>query len=132
MPFTAFDRKLGLTQGRIEPSGCLPSAGSWVMCLGSDETGCFEELNVGDKVEVSQTIADTTGMCLVRLRATCRGPDAVVAGAGWKLSWFVDSVLQSSRIVWPSRIVDLDDLVFNLYGLTGTHILKVRLEVIAA
>lgn len=55
MPLDVFDRELGTTQGRIQSAGFIPPEGDFAFVLGRDLSGLFENLNVGDFVEVAQT-----------------------------------------------------------------------------
>ncbi len=57
MALNAWNRDFGTWQGRIQPSGFVPAEGEYVFVLGSDVEGLFQQLDIGDYVEIEQTAA---------------------------------------------------------------------------
>ncbi len=130
MALTAWNRELGGTQGRIQPSGFTPPEGTFAFVLGRDLPGLGQKLNLGDFVEVKQT-ADFGDATLVRLRARLRPPDSVPAGVAWRASLRIDGVARASALLEPGRTRDRLDLAANVSKLSGNHELGFRLEVVA-
>lgn len=137
-----FDRLLGVTQGRIRPTGVVPGLGEFVWCLGSDVPGDTHWLAAGDRVSLSQT-ADVTGLVLVRFRFQVRPPEAmpssylntvngaVVQGSPrWVFSWGVDAVVHGRREVPHGRRLDVRDGAIDVGSLMGNQELRFTLQLV--
>ena len=130
MALTAWNRELGMTQGRIAPAAFTPPEGTFAFVLGRDLPGLMQKLEVGDFVEVKQT-ADFGDANLVRLRARLRPPATVPAGVAWKASLRIDGGERASQLLVPGRTRDRVDLAANVSKLAGDHELGFRLELVA-
>jgi hypothetical protein len=128
---TAWERELGETQGRIEPSGFTPPEGTFAFVLGRDLPGLMQMLEIGDFVEVSQN-ADFGDANLVRVRARMRPPASAPSGVAWKAALRVDGIERASSLLEPGRMRDRVDLAANVSKLSGNHALAFRLELVAA
>lgn len=132
MALNAFTRELGSKQGRIIPAGWTAPAGSYVFVLGFDGASHFEELNIGDFAEVSQTAEFGAGARVVRVRTRFRPPASMPAGAAWKFSIKVDATELYSRVIAPGRTLDRSDIGVNVSKVGGgNHALTFRLELVA-
>lgn len=130
MALSAWNRELGTTQGRIQPSGFAPPQGTFVFVLGRDLPGLKQKLEIGDFVEVRQT-ADFGDAKLVRLRARMRPPAEVPAGVAWKASLRIDGAERASQLLVHGRTRDRVDLAANVSKLSGDHELAFRLDLVA-
>ena len=130
MALTAWNRELGLTQGRVAPVGFPPPQGEFVFVLGRDVPGLRQRLDVGDFVEVRQT-ADFGDAKLVRFRSRMRPPESIPAGLAWKASLSIDGAERATALLAPGRTRDRVDLAANVSKLTGDHELAFRLELVA-
>jgi hypothetical protein len=131
MALNAFTRDLGTGQGRIQPSGFTPVAGSlFAFVLGHDKPGMQADVNIGDFFEVSQ-IESFGSAKFLRCVARLRAPLALPAGVAWKLSLRIDGVERASQIVQAGRTRDRMDLAANVSKLSGNRTLAFRLEVVA-
>ena len=120
MELTAFTSRLGRGQGRLGPG---------VFVLGDDEPGRFFELEVGDRVEVSQSV-DLTGVTLVRSVMRLRVPERLPPGFAWEASLVVDGVKYASVRSRADRERTVTDLAANVSKLAGVHVIGVRLEIV--
>lgn len=120
MELTAFTSRLGQGQGRLGPG---------VFVLGDDEPGRSFELDLGDRVEVSQSV-DLTGVTLVRSAMRLRVPERLPAGFAWEASLVVDGVKYASVRGRTGRERTLTDLAANVSKLAGVHVIGVRLELV--
>jgi hypothetical protein len=119
MELTAFTSRLGTGQGRLGPG---------VFVLGDDEPGRFFELEVGDRVEVSQSV-DLTGVTLVRSAMRLR-PERLPTGFAWEASLVVDGVKYASVRSRADGERTVTDLAANVSKLAGVHVIGVRLEIV--
>lgn len=125
MEFTAFTRRLGIGQGRIQTEdGAL-------FVLGDNELGRFAELAPGDFVEAVQLV-DLTDVKIVRAPVRLRTPASMPANLAWEVSVVVDGVKHGRMCGWPGRERVLSDLGANVSKLTGVHEIGVRLELVLA
>lgn len=129
---TAFDRLQGITQGRLSPPAqANPVSGQAVFVLGSDTSGVYFPLNLGDYAQVQQT-ADTTGLKLIRFQAVLRSPTDVPEGTRWALEWGLESTVQGRRILSPGQSLHLRDGAINVTTLEGDQTFFFRLRFIGA
>ena len=122
----AFTARLGAGQGRL-PDG----AGGHAFVLGHAEPGWRADLEAGDFAEVRQDV-DLTGAHLVRVRLRLRVPVDVPPGVAWRASLWVGGIRRASARGAPGRERFLGDLAANVGALRGTHLVAVRLELVAA
>ena len=130
MGLDAFRSRLGLGQGRIRPKNAPVPSGDHVFVLGEDEPGRFFELGPGDHAEVTQE-TDLTGADLVRAALRLRVPKTLPAGLGWEASMLVDGSKVARATCRPGSTRVLTDLAANVSKLSGTHVVGVRLELVA-
>lgn len=128
MPSTPFNRRAGVTQLRIQPTGAAPGLGSYVFCFGSDLPGVFVQANLNDGVELSQT-ADVTGIALVRFRAVLRPPSTAPVGGRWVFEWRVNATTYGSRELKAGRVLSIADGAIDTSQLSGNQTIKFRLRV---
>jgi hypothetical protein len=121
---------LGTSQGRLQTTGFTPD-GTFAFVLGSDAPSVRELLNIGDKVELSQTV-DVTGTKYIRFAYRGRPPASLPGGAAWKFSLLVAGVERMFALLPPGRTRDRADLSANVSKLTGNQSVVFRLEVVAA
>ncbi len=119
-------------QGRIIPAGWSAPEGDYVFCLGVDAPGRFEELDIGDYVEVSQTATFQAGTKLLRMRVKIRGPAVVPPGCAWLLVLIVGGGVRAQRRIDAGRTRELVDLSANVSKLVGAQDITLHLELIAA
>lgn len=134
MTLTAFDCRLGASQGRLPREALAtaagspaPGSGNFVFVLGDVEPGRRHDLDAGDHAEVTQAV-DLTGTDLVRARLHLRVPADVPAGMAWEASLIVDGVGLARARCRPGRARTLTDLAANVSKLAGVHQVGVRLE----
>lgn len=137
---TPFTRRMGVTQGRIQPTGVLPGIGDYVYCLGSDLRGDVQRVKDGDSVTLSQT-SDVTGVALLRFRFRARPaapPTTYLDDADgtthngtafFRLSWGVGSDEQGSRSLVHGRPLDVSDGCIDLSQVTGDQTIWFKLAV---
>lgn len=129
MARTAFDARLGASQGRLEAAavdGAPAPSGDYVFVLGDAEAGRFHELASGDHVEVRQEV-DLTDADLVRAQLRLRVPESAPAGWRWVASIRVDGSPLIQATCAPGRERVLTDLAANVSKLAGPHEVAVRL-----
>lgn len=128
MARTAFDARLGVSQGRTTaPADGAPApSGDYVFVLGDAEPGRFHELASGDHVEVRQEV-DLTDADLVRAQLRLRVPASTPPGWRWVASIRVGGVALASASCPAGRQRALTDLAANVSKLAGTHEVAVRL-----
>ena len=119
----ALDRLLGTYQGRIEPNSGSAFDGDFVFALGTDLEGSEWDLDIGDKVELSQSV-DVTSIKLVRFKARLRSPASRVPGTQWVLRWYVGAVVQGLRGFVDGEERDFEDGAFDVSQLSGAQTLK--------
>jgi len=129
MELTAFETRLGLGQGRVQPQGAAPAAGDYLFVLGEDEPGRVFDLAAGDRAEVVQE-TDLTGVDLVRAHLRLRVPAGVPAGLGWEASIVVDGTKLGRAVARPGRERELTDLAANVSKLAGLHQVGIRLQLV--
>ena len=130
MELDAFTCRLGLGQGRIQPTTVSPAAGEFVFVLGEDEPGCKFEFTPGDYAVIVQDM-DLSGVDLIRAQLIFRVPGDLPAGLTWEVSMVVDGQKVASAIARPGQTRRLTDLAANVSKLAGTHPVGVRLELVS-
>lgn len=127
MALSPFTRELGLSQGRVQPSGWVAPEGEYVVVLGSDLPGRRVRLADGDHVRVTQT-SDAGGAKLLRARLRTRPPTtAPPSGVSWVGRLTVDGVVVLELPITQAR--DYADVVANVSALGGAFPVELRLEV---
>ena len=129
MELTAFESRLGLGQGRVQPQGATPPSGDYVFVLGEDEAGRIFELAPGDRAEVVQE-TDLTGVDLIRAHLRLRVPASLPANLAWEASIVVDGAKQATATCSPGRAREITDLAANVSKMAGLHQVGVRLELV--
>ena len=129
MELTAFETRLGVGQGRIQPEGAAPASGDFVFVLGEDEPGRIFELAAGDRAEVVQE-TDLSGVDLVRAHLRLRVPAGMPAGLAWEVSMVVDGAKLASATARPGREREITDLAANVSKRAGLHQVGVRLQLV--
>lgn len=133
MALNAWTRELGTEQGRIAPQGWEPPAGAFAFVLGFDEPGHFEELDLNDYAEVSQSATFAAGAVVVRLTARFRPPTSSPAGTKWRFSVRIDGTEYAHHDLVPGRTRDRVTLAANVSKLApGAHTLAFRLQLVVA
>ena len=127
MATTLFQRDLGQTQGRIEPTGFSPVEGTHTFVLGSDVPGVFGRFLPGDFVEVAQTV-DVTGMNFVRFAAGLRGPRVAPTRGAWRFAVLLDGTEQYGEPLPIGSLQTRFDRVIDVSGGSGSLELSFRLE----
>jgi hypothetical protein len=128
---THFARFLGQGQGRTQVTGFTPSDGLYVFVLGHDVQGHMANLNVGDRVDVSQS-GDITDTKVVRFVARLRPPASVPSGVQWRFSLYVSGIMRASQVLTPGYTRDRVNLGANVSALSGTQTLMFRLALESA
>lgn len=127
MARTAFDARLGASQGRLAAGdGSLAPSGDYVFVLGDAEAGRFHELASGDHVEVRQEV-DLTDADFVRAQLRLRVPESTPPGWRWVASIRVGGSPLARATCAPGRERVLTDLAANVSKLAGLHEVAVRL-----
>jgi len=129
MARTAFDARLGESQGRLEAAavdGAPAPSGDYVFVLGDAEAGRFHELASGDHVEVRQEV-DLTDADLVRAQLRLRVPASAPPGWRWVASIRVGGNPLAQATCAPGRERVLTDMAANVSKLAGLHEVAVRL-----
>jgi hypothetical protein len=129
MAHTAFNARLGASQGRLEAIavGSTPgSSGEFVFVLGDEEAGRVHELASGDHVEVRQVV-NLTDADLVRAQLRLRVPASTPPGWRWVASICVDGGPRAHATCAAGRERVLTDLAANVSKLAGLHEVAVRL-----
>lgn len=123
MGLTAWTARLGVTEGRIVPSGAGPG---FVFALGSDTAGVVEPVRVGDNAKVEQT-GDLTGVDVLRATLRFRAPAAAPLSAGlvWRFSILIDGVEYAGEDLERART--RFDLGADVSQLSGNHAIAYRL-----
>ena len=129
MARTAFNARLGASQGRLEATavGSTPApSGDFVFVLGDAEAGRLHELASGDHVEARQVV-DLTDADLVRAQLRLRVPEGATPGWRWVASIRVDGSTLAQATCAAGRERVLTDLAANVSKLAGPHEVAVRL-----
>jgi hypothetical protein len=129
MELTAFECRLGLGQGRVQPQEATPPSGNYVFVLGEDEAGRIFELAPGDRADVVQE-TDLTDVDLVRAHLRLRVPAGLPANLAWEASILVDGTEHAKATCPPGREREITDLAANVSKLAGLHQVGVRLELV--
>lgn len=148
------NRRFGVTQGRIAPSGAVPELGAFVFCLGSDLPGDVQQIVDADSVTVQQ-VGDVTGIKLVKFVARVRAsallpgdsllPDGGVVRACrdtatgnmttctfyWVFSWAINAT-KFSRTLYPGRLLVMRDGAVDVSQLVGNQTIKYSLAAVVA
>lgn len=129
MAHTAFNARLGASQGRLEATavGSTPApSGDFVFVLGDAEAGRLHELASVDHVEARQVV-DLTDADLVRAQLRLRVPGSATPGWRWVASIRVDGSALAQATCAAGRERVLTDLAANVSKLAGPHEVAVRL-----
>jgi hypothetical protein len=128
MARTAFDARLGTTQGRAMATsvGTVAPSGDYLFVLGDAERRRLHDLAVGDHAEMQQAV-DLTGVDLVRAQLRLRVPASTPADRRWVVSIRVDGAALAQATAKAGRERALTDLAANVSKLTGVHTVAVRL-----
>lgn len=129
MELTAFESRLGLGQGRVQPQGTTPPSGDHVFVLGDDEAGRIYEFAPGDHAAVVQE-TDLTDVDLVRAHLRLRVPASLPANLAWEASIVVDGAKHARATCPPGREREITDLAANVSKMAGMHQVGVRLELV--
>ena len=125
MDLTAFNSRLGISQGRIP----LEETDEFVFVLGDDVPGYVYNLESGDHAQVVQEI-DLTDIGIVQSELSVRIPDSTPDTVGFELSIVVDNVKMATTICLTGQGRRITDLSANVSKSTGVHTVGVRLEII--
>lgn len=116
--------QLGVTQGRIAPTGWNVPDGTYVLCLGSDLPGVFEEVADGQGIQVEQTAdigtASTDPNSFIRFRARIRGPESMPGDWVWYFSFYTES-LEHFWPIEPGKTFDLSQCALPTTAFSGTN-----------
>jgi sporulation-control protein spo0M len=124
MDLTAFNSRLGISQGRIPLDET-----DFVFVLGDDVPGYFHNLEGGDHAQVVQDI-DLTDINIVQTELTVKVPDSTPLTIGFELSIVVDNAKMATTVCLTGQERRITDLTANVSKLTGVHSVGVRLEVV--
>lgn len=124
MELTAFNSRLGLSQGRIPTDDT-----DFVFVLGDDVPGYFHNLEGGDYAQVVQDL-DLTDVNIVQTELTVEVPDSTPETIGFELSIVVDEMKMATTVCFRGQKRRITDLTANVSKSTGIHTVGVRLEVI--
>lgn len=132
MGLNAFTRDVGSIEGRVEPENWVPQdSGSWVFCIGRDQIGFDDTINVGDAALVEQS---APFVCNVfRVNARMRPPTTIPDGVWWRASMLVDGVEVVGKIFPPRRVRDFHDWAWSFaHNAAGNHAVAFRLQLLGA
>lgn len=124
MELTAFNSRLGLSQGRIKDHD-----GDHVFVLGDNSPGYYYRLESGDRVEIVQE-TKLDDIDLIRTQMSLWVPEDLPANLGWEASIIVDGVPRAHATCPPGRKRDITDLAANVSKLAGSQQVGVRLQLI--
>ena len=127
MELTAFESRLGLSQGRVQQAEA--ASGEYVFVLGDNEAGRIFELAPGDRAEVFQE-TDLTGVDLLRAHLRLRVPAGLPANLAWEASILVGGIKHAWATCPPGREREITDLAANVSKMVGLHEVGVRLELV--
>jgi hypothetical protein len=125
MELTAFNSRLGISQGRIP----LEETDQLVFVLGDDVPGYVYNLELRDHAQVVQEI-DLTDIGIVQTELSVRIPDSIPDSVGFELSIVVDNIKMAITICLTGQERHITDLSANVSKSTGVHAVGVRLEII--
>lgn len=129
MARTAFDARLGASQGRLEAAAVADApapSGDYLFVLGDAEAGRFHDLASGDHVEVRQEV-ELTDADFVRAQLRLRVPASAPPGWRWVASIRVGGNPLAQATCAPGRERVLTDLAVNVSKLAGLYEVSVRL-----
>ncbi len=127
MELTAFNSRLGTSQGRLGPN----DEDEYRFVLGDNQPGYLHNLEPGDHAEVIQE-TDLTDIDLVRAELTLSVPDDVPSPMYWEASIIVDGTAYARTTCRPGRFREITDLAANVSKMTGLHQVGVRLALVLA
>jgi hypothetical protein len=125
MELTAFNSRLGISQGRIP----LEETDQFVFVLGDDVPGYVYNLEPEDHAQVVQEI-DLTDIGIVQTELSVRIPDSIPDSVGFELSIVVDNIKMATTVCFTGQKRHITDLFANVSKSTGVHTVGVRLEII--
>ena len=122
MALDAFSARLGIDDGRVSRGDGA------VFVLGSLTPGRVHYLQLGDFAEVVQS-PDLTNVDLIRVDATITTSETPT-GIAWELAIWVDGIARASRRLRTGSGMRVRDLATNVAGMSGTHEVALRLELV--
>jgi hypothetical protein len=125
MELTAFNSRLGISQGRIASD----ETDEYFFVLGDDVPGYIRKLEVGDRAQVVQDI-DLTDIDVIRTELSVKVPDSTPEDIGFELSIVVDDTKTATTVCLAGQTRRITDLSADVSKWTGVHTAGVRLEVI--
>lgn len=131
MALDPFGQEPGVESGRLQPSGWVAPEGDYAFVLGHDHAGVHRKFNIGDYVQISQSVDFGLGKVL-RMRVRLRPPAQITVGAYWAFQILVDGVEKYRRTMKRSQQRDLNDIAINVAGYAGAHTLQLRLALAAS
>ena len=126
MELTAFNSRLGLSQGRI-----AVGEDAYVFVLGDDTLAYEHDLTPGDCAEVVQE-TDLTDIDFIRTHLSVHIPGDMPTGLMWEISIVVDSAKYAAVRCESGRTRRITDLAANVSKIAGLHEVGVRLELVNA
>ena len=127
MELTAFETRLGTSQGRIRTREAV--AGDHLFVLGDDQPGRFFNLVEDDRAEVVQE-TDLTDVDLIRAQVRLRVPTDVLDDLIWEASIIVDNIKLARATARPGSKRIITDLAANVSKLSGIRLVGVRLQLV--
>jgi sporulation-control protein spo0M len=125
MELTAFNSRLGFSQGRIP----LEETDQFVFVLGDDVPGYVYNLEPGDHAQVVQEI-DLTDVSIVQTELSVKVQDSTPDRIGFELSIVVDNIKMATTVCLTGQERRITDLSANVSKSTGVHTVGVRLEIV--
>lgn len=125
MDLTAFNSRLGISQGRIP----LESTESFVFVLGDDVPGYYYDLEAGDYAQVVQAV-DLADIDLIRTELDVEVPESIPSRFGYEISIVVNDVKLETILCKARYRHHITDLAANVSIMTGVQLVGVRLEVV--
>ena len=124
---TVFESNIGVSQGRIQPTGEQPIEGDYSFVLG-DEREVLAELDDGDSVTLEQSL-DVTGIGLVRFGSITIAEPADAEGESlrWEISIELDASPVKTVRGRPGRSHTFEDLALDVHALNGVHTIGLTL-----
>ena len=124
MELTAFNARLGFTQGRLQ------SGDEFEFVLGDNLPGYEYNLEPGDHAEIVQE-TDLTDVTLVNTEGCLEVREDLPANLAWEVSIVVDGTKYSRTTISLESTKHLTDLAANVSKISGMHLVGVRLELVA-
>ena len=126
MELTAFNSRLGLSQGRL-----AVCENAYIFVFGDDTLAYEHNLTPGDHAEVVQE-TDLTDIDFIRTNLSVHITGGMPTGLTWEISIAVDGTKYASVRCDPGRARRITDLAANVSKIAGLHEVGVRLELVNA